>query len=265
MKNNIKSSYQFLPINLLKLDEYQRRWELSDTAWVKEKSECFDPRLLGTITVSKRDGSYYVIDGQHRVMLCKAVKRDGIMALVYEGLTKIHEASYFKKLNGANGEIRKLKKTQIHSASVVAEEKMAVEIQQTAEKYGFVIESSKRNNTVAAISVVEKVYKKYGLQILDDTFSLLRATWNGDKKSLDAEVIEGVAGFISTYKTDAFYNPRTFVAKLQKIAPIVISREAFADTSASAKYARVINVLFKYYNHNNTSKTRLANKHYTLG
>lgn len=265
MRNNIRSGYQFLPINSLKLDEYQRRWELSDTAWVKEKSECFDPRLLGTITVSKRDGSYYVIDGQHRVMLCKAVKRDGIMALVYEGLTKEQEASYFKKLNGANGEIKKLKKTQIHNASVVAQEKMAVEIQQTAEKYGFVIESSKRDNHIAAISVVEKIYKKYGLQILDDTFSLLRATWNGEKKSLDAEVIEGVAGFISIYKSDAFYNPRTFAAKLSKIAPVVIIREAFADTSATAKFARVINVLFKYYNRGLSAKNRLENKHYMLG
>jgi hypothetical protein len=185
------------------------------------------------------------------------------MALVYEGLTKKQEAVYFKKLNGANGEIRRLRKTDIHNASVAADDKTALEIQSVAEKYGFSIDASKRDNQLAAISTVEKIYKKFGLQILDDTLVVLRMTWNGDKKSLDGIMLEGIAEFMNFYRNDAIYSHKSFVSKMQRVSPVQILREAITDTSATTKSTRVVNTLFRYYNKGNQYK--LDNKHYMLG
>lgn len=262
MKSKVKSSLKLLPISSIRIDEYQRSWGLSDTAWVKEKSEVFDEAQFLPIIVSLRDGSYFAIDGQHRIMLGKNIKRESIMALVYEGLSKEQEAEYFNKLNGANGEIKRLRKTETHNASVVAKDKMAVDIRMVTSKHGFTIESSKRDNVIAAIASVERIYKKYGLSILDDALSTIRLAWNGDKKAVDGIMIEGVAEFIAVYKTDEYYDDRVLVKKLQKVAPYQITREALADTSASTKSARVVNVLYKYYNIK--SRVKLPNKHYIL-
>ena len=61
----------------------------------------FDLEQIGTPTVNKRDGYWYVIDGQHRI---EALKQIGwgdqqVQCWAYEGLTEQEEAEKFLKLN----------------------------------------------------------------------------------------------------------------------------------------------------------------------
>lgn len=69
----------------------------------------WDPRLLTPLTVSCRNGHYYLVDGQHRV--CAMRKLNGgkdVMAVcqVYRNLTYPQEAELYYKLDRAKGHLR---------------------------------------------------------------------------------------------------------------------------------------------------------------
>ncbi len=258
----IKSSYQFLPVNSIRIDKYQRPWTPADTAWVKEKSECFDETQLGTITASLRNGSYFAIDGQHRIMLCKNVKREGIMALVYEGLTYEQEADYFTKLNGAHGEIKHLRKTEIFNAEIESKNEAAMCINAIASKYGFRITAASCDNSICAIGSVEKIYKKYGSSVLDEVLWLIKETWNGDRYSLNNQVLEGVAEFLNIYRCDDCFNNKTFAKQLSVVAPIKVVRESKCDLTTNKQAVKMMNTLLKYYNAR--LRNKMPNRHFAL-
>lgn len=258
---NVKTYYKLIPNNELRLGKYQRT--ITDMARVKKMSESFDETLLGTITVSKRDEKYYVIDGQHRVVLSKILKREGLMALVYEGLTYEQEAKYFNKLNGANGEQKRLRKSEVFNANVEAKDSMSIDIQAIANDLGFVLSATTGDNSIAAIGTVEKIYKKYGAQGLKEVLTLVRDLWDGERYSLNNQMLEGIAEFLNIYRGDTNFGRKILIRQLSKVDPIKIVRESKNDTSTSKSTVRVMNSLFKYYN--TRMQKKLTNQHYLLG
>lgn len=86
-----------IPTYLCRIDEnYQRP---IDNAHVNELANPFNRIYANCLTVSYRDGYFYIIDGQHRFA---AAKMNGIKALtciVLTGLTSKQEAKIFKDLN----------------------------------------------------------------------------------------------------------------------------------------------------------------------
>lgn len=259
--NVAKTYYKFISVNDLRLGKYQR--VITDMARIKKMSDVFDETLLGTITVSFRDGKNYVIDGQHRTVLSKIMKREGLMALVYEGLTYEQEAEYFNKLNGANGEQKKLRKSEVFNANVEAKDAMSIDIQAIIEELGFYLSATSGDNSIAAIGTVEKIYKKRGSQGLKEVLQLTRDTWNGEKYSLNNQVLDGISEFLNIYRGDINFSNKTFIRQLSKIDPLKIVREAKNDTSTSKGTVKMMNTLLKYYNVRMQKK--LINQHYLLG
>jgi hypothetical protein len=258
-KTSIKTSYHFLSTKDLRLGNYQRK---VDMAKVKKMADEFDETLIGTITVSKRDGFYFVIDGQHRVMLAKTKNLDGLMALVYEGLAYEEEAKYFNRLNNANGEQKRLRKTDIFKASVEAKDTMAVDIKNIVESLGFRISEVNGDNIITAVKTVEKIYKKYGAQGLKDTLKLSKDTWNGEKYSLNNMILEGMAEFLNIYTGQPNFSTSMFINQLSKNDPVKLLREAKGDNTTSNSNIKVMNTFFRYYNIK--LRKRLVNKHYLM-
>lgn len=259
-KDSIKTSYLFLPVKDLRLGNYQRK---PDMMKIKKMAAEFDKTLIGTITVSRRDGQYFIIDGQHRVILAKTIGIKGLMALVYEGLTYEEEAEYFNRLNNANGEQKRLRKTDIFRAGVEAKDTAAIDIKSIIENVGFRIAETNANNTITAIGTIEKIYKKHGAQGLKNTLQLIKDTWKGERYSLNNMVIEGVAEFLNIYTAQPRFTTDTFIRQLSKVDPLKVLREAKGDNSTNSSNVKMINTLFKYYNFK--LRHRLDNKHYTLG
>jgi len=259
-KSSIKTNYQVVMVNELSLGKYQRTVKIQK---VKAMAKEFDKTLLGTITISKRDGQLFVIDGQHRVVLARIKGLKELMALVYEGLTYEEEAEYFNKLNGANGEKLRLSKTEIFNASIEAKEDKSIEIKNIIEEFGFRISPASGINSVAAISTVEKIHKKHGGQHLRNTLRLLKETWNGETYSLNNLMISGVSEFLKIYSSEIDFNKKTFVSQLSKVDAKLIIRESKSDTSTDNSAVRTMNTLLKYYNKSLRSK-RLENKHFNI-
>ena len=55
------------------------------------------------------------------------------------------------------------------------------------------ISSSKGPSCVCAISTIESIFRRYGLNTLDRTLRLCVASWEGKPDSLTANIIKGIA------------------------------------------------------------------------
>ena len=93
----MKPKVRVIPIDKLFVDErYQR--SLGAT-WVSERAPAFDELMLGVGAVSLRaDGTLALLDGQHRVELCRVVGSPTMLFRVYEDLTPEDEARLFVAL-----------------------------------------------------------------------------------------------------------------------------------------------------------------------
>lgn len=257
---NIKTSYEVVRVNELRLDNYQR---VLNMAKVKEFATKFDITQLGTITVSKRNGNLYIVDGQHRVVLAKMVKVTELMAVVYEGMTYEEEAELFNKLNGAHGEKTNLRKSDIFNASIEAKDPKALDIKFIVEKLGFRISSTSGTNCLAAINAIEKIYNKYGNIHLYNTLKLIKDTWYGESNSLSSLMLTGVSEFIKIYSGQNNFNESTFINQLSKVTAKKVIADSKDDKTTNKVAVRTMNTLFMHYNKSLRTK-KLENKHFIM-
>jgi len=94
------------PSKLIIDNRYQRDL---DEPRAMHLAETFDESLLGTIVISQRkNGEYYVLDGQHRVTASQIADRGDIpiQCEVHSGLTLAQESKMFLDLNGGRKYVR---------------------------------------------------------------------------------------------------------------------------------------------------------------
>lgn len=263
--NSIKTSYQVIKVNELRLGTYQRNINMKK---IKTMAKEFDEKLLGTITVSKRtikvNGKgivqYFIVDGQHRVVLAKTVGIKELMALVYEGLTFEEEAKLFVEINRSP-----IKPTQIDifNAMVEAKDPKALDIKFIVEKLGFRIFSTSGTNCLAAINAIEKIYNKYGNIHLYNTLKLIKDTWYGESNSLSSLMLTGVSEFIKIYSGQNNFNESTFINQLSKVTAKKVIADSKDDKTTNKVAVRTMNTLFMHYNKSLRTK-KLENKHFIM-
>ena len=97
---NKKSELVTMKIGSLLVDtNYQRKLDMKH---VKNIVDNYCPPLLGTFQVSKRDGKFYVFDGQHTKKAIEMKFNDPnypVSCRVYSGLTEEEEAELFYRFN----------------------------------------------------------------------------------------------------------------------------------------------------------------------
>lgn len=254
--NSAKTSYQLINVRDLMLGDYQRSIR---TSWIKDKAQNFEAGLLGTITVSQRNGQYYIVDGQHRTILARKNGMNELMALVYEGLKYEEEAELFYKLNTA---INRATPLDAFNAKVEARDKDAVEIKNIVESVGFVVRGGSIKNYVSAIGEVQRIHKKYGAFHLSQLLSAIKQAWDGEPYSLNNYMLRGLSEFIKIYENEDDFSIKTLVNQLSKVDPKRAVAEAKADLTTDKRTVKMMNTLFKYYNKSLRTK-RLENKHFS--
>lgn len=88
-------SYASIPLHLLSIPSYQRQ---KHSAVAKIAAEWNDKKC-GAITVSYRDGKFWVVDGQNRVAAANIAGRPSIFSMILTGLTKEEEIEMFVDQN----------------------------------------------------------------------------------------------------------------------------------------------------------------------
>lgn len=201
---------KYVPLGKMKINPVAQR-DLNP-ARVDHLVATLDLEQVGTPTVNERDGSFWVIDGQHRIEALKAFgfgPDDVIQCWTYVGLTEDEEAERFLKLNDYLA-VRPMARFR---AAVTAGRARECDIDRIVRSQGLVVSDDKVENGVAAVATITKIYDQADGPTLGRA---LRIAFNSfGKRGLDAAVIGGIGLLCQRYngELDESYS-------IQKLASI---------------------------------------------
>lgn len=199
-------STQWLPLNYLIVDPAVQR-PLDETR-AETMASNLDLSLLGIITVSKRgDGSYHVVDGQHRVHALRVAGfgADQIECRVYEGLDRAKEAALFHGLNT----FAKPHVFDLFLVRVVEGDPVACGIDRILMEFGWKLARGTADGSFAAVQAAERVYtgsgttqKELGPLNLRSTIGTITEAWGHKVTNGNGIVVGGLGLFFARYGAD---------------------------------------------------------------
>lgn len=198
-------TFELIPIkNLVSNQDYQR--PLSESH-IRNTIEEFDIFQVNPVKVSRRDGVNYVFDGQHTVEIIASEsgsRETPVWCMVYE-MQYIEEARTFAN---QQRHVKSLVPYETFNAHIEAGDAKQLMIKSVVESYGLKVTNSQQPNGVCAISTLEKIYDKFGQNVMDTTLRLAVATWEGETNSLSGNMLMGIARIVVAYgdqiKEDVF-------------------------------------------------------------
>lgn len=224
------STYRKVNLADLTIDPRVQRGEGVDRLRVKKMVTDFDPNALGTITVSERaDGSMIVLDGMHRVDLCRQVDhKRPLHAHVVKGATIEEEAHLFLALN-ATKTPSSLSKFLVR---VVMGEKAAVQMNEIVVSHGWTIGYNSDPGFLAAVDALERVYRNGGgtvpegehPDLVDRTLEILTAAWGHDGKAVQGHLMLAVAQLLGRFGGSV--DTKKLVSEMQSTRPGVLIGKA---------------------------------------
>lgn len=208
-KNRIEreAHLKWVPIPLMRVSPLAQR-DLNESR-VDHLVATFDLEKIGTPTVNKRDGGYYIIDGQHRVETFRAIGwgDQQIQCWVYEELTEQEEAEKFLGLNDYLA-VNALAKFRI---AVRAGREQECAIDRIVRSQGLVISGDKVPGGIRAVGTLQRVFARAGGAVLKQTLATVRDAY-GDS-GFESTALDGMALFIQRYGSEIDFP--TVVSKLK--------------------------------------------------
>ena len=214
--------FEQIPIrNLVSNQDYQRHLSKDH---IRKAAEHFNLCQINPVKVSRRHGINYVFNGQHTIEIVALVSgsRDTpVWCMIYDDLEYEQEADIF-----ANQQrfVKKLLPYEIFMANIEAGNDDQILIKSLVESYRLRISSSKGPNCLCAISTIESIYHRYGLNTLDRTLRLCVASWEGEPDSLTANIIKGIALLVTAFGDNL--RDDLFQEKVGKFSSREITRSA---------------------------------------
>lgn len=190
-----------ISLDILNIDDaYQRTLNRS---LVEKIVEHFDPAGVGLIAVSRRsDGTYWVIDGQHRVEALRLLGIPTVMCIVEETEDQATEASVFM-LRNTRKEVLAFDKFR---ARLTAKDPDAVAIDATCRSYGFPLARC-GGAAFSCVATVERIWRgiraaERGPATLKATLGLMRSAWGATTPRPSGDITLALAIFLDRYGKD---------------------------------------------------------------
>ena len=250
--------FEQIPIkNLVSSQDYQRNLSMRH---VRRAAEHFDLYQINPVKVSRRNGVNYVFNGQHTIEIVAAVsgsRETPVWCMVYDDLYYEHEADIFANQMKYT---KSLSPYEIFVANIEAGNDRQLIIKELVESFGLHLGSKKQVGTISAITTVESVYEKYGLQILTRVLQLIIGTWEGDVNSFSANMLSAVARLAYTYDTELV--DEVFKERLGEHSVKEITRCANERSVGSLGYAEA---LLCFYNKKMKNQLDILKLHSSKG
>ncbi|WP_198344633.1 DUF6551 family protein [Mycobacterium dioxanotrophicus] len=226
---------------------YQRD---ADMARVRRMAQQWDRRLAGMLEVSDRGPHavprYAVIDGQHRYEAAKLHDRAAVVvAQVHTGLTVADEAILFDKLNRQRKQPNRWDSWRARRA---AGDSIVTTIETIARHHGLTVDMSPTDGCVACTAALEKITRLGGTALLDSTLRLIAAVWSGQRDSLDAPIVGGLALILHHLASDIDHERLT--AALLDVQPHQIKSKVnnIAELTHGTKPTLTALAIIAFYN-----------------
>lgn len=205
--NDAAKDFRYLPIqeigihySTLVIDGQKGYQRSLNSRKIEKMVEEFDPAEVTPIVVSERkDGSLWVIDGQHRLEALKLLGKNVIHADVRHGLDVPSEARLFYRLNAGTTAVD----TWAQFQARLQFDPQAQAILRLIESYGFHLErSGTASKSIAAVAGVERIYVS---GLLETVLDIISRVWRSDPHATDAHILEGLAIFLRSYREQSAF------------------------------------------------------------
>lgn len=220
----------------------------------------FDPDLFQTITVSEREGIFYVIDGMHRLMAVKG-RVDKVPCSVWTGLTQQQEAGKFHKLNSN----RRALNASVKFQSMVCEgNPLAIHTVNIMSKYGYKYNRYNMmtgENIIGSPSRMMQILERDGERVLCRILNINRKAWHGEKSSLRVQMLVALKTLVVDYPD---LDDEHLIKVLSNVSPQAVTQLAAVYVTAQnigvvqgggAKYVHIANAMREIYNNGISKKT----------
>jgi hypothetical protein len=218
----------------------------------------FQPKLFGSLWVADRGGrgDLYVVDGAHRLMASDIIGVEYLPKLpcqIYRTSSAKEEMSIYLQLTEKrkqhNAYQRFLIKLQLKDPAALAilalMTKHGYELAAAENTFGHVF----KDNTIYAISTLERIYDLCGEKALDDVLFVLRKAYSGTASSLSGLIISGLSRFMeseTTPKTRIVQNLLTAVDRGRDHMTIVAEAVRKAGNDGIPQVEAISDVFRKY-------------------
>ncbi len=170
-------------------------------------------------------------DGVHRTAALRELGHTHVRALVQIVEELKDEAQMYSDLNYNR---RAHAKRDIYRARVAYEDESLMDIVRLVESYGFSFPSHAGMKCswpdIGAIQTVEKLYHRYGPEILGRVFELLGdkafVEWHGNNASITADMISGFAMFVEEFERPGFVHSNMTRHFFKSTTPNIVSETA---------------------------------------
>ena len=128
--NSVKRAY--IPLAMLEFADYQRPCQANR---VREIASKWDDYKANEVVVSYRDGSFFVVDGQHTVRAAEMVGKSDLYCKIYEDLSFEEEAKLFVQLNNIQVRVSTVQK---YKAMVCAKDPETMVLENLCKEFSIV-------------------------------------------------------------------------------------------------------------------------------
>ncbi len=228
--------FELVPIkDLVSNQNYQRTLSMIH---VQKAAENFDLNQINPIKVSRRNGINYVFNGQHTaeiVALVSGSRDTPVWCMIYDDLDYTEEADIFAN---QMKNVKALLPIEIFNANCEAGNSKELMIKGLVESYDLKIAASSSPGSICAVGALERIYDKYGYDMLDRVLKIIIMTWEGEPKSFSANIMTAVAKLLFAFgdniKDDIFKD------KLGEISIKEITKIAKERRAGSLGYAEAM-------------------------
>jgi hypothetical protein len=164
-------------------------------AHAAEMAANIDLEALGYPVVNRRDGHYYIVDGQHRIAALKMIGwgDQQIQCDCFEDMTEAEEAELFLRRDERKA-IGTFDKFRI---GMTAEREVELDIDRVVRAQGLCVARAKGSGAISAVGTLKKVYTQAGAATLGRALRIVRDAY-GDA-GLEAPVIMGIGLLCQRY------------------------------------------------------------------
>jgi hypothetical protein len=216
--HKVERKSHFVTVRLGDLRISQRAQRSIINTWTTHLSNAFDLNLVGTLTVSHREGVFWILDGQHRFVALRKYVQDQfgdewadwtVVCDVFEGLDEEDEAHLFLELNNR----RSVSAFDKFKVGVTAELPEPTDIDRVVRASGLTVAKGKRPNTISAVGALQFVYRLGDAPLLRLTITAIANAWEGI--GFDQNMITGLGLFFNRYQAQVDY--KHLVTKLGEL------------------------------------------------
>lgn len=168
-----------------------------DRSRVARIADDLDLDAIGIITVSHRgNGSYHVIDGQHRVEALRLAGGDGerVSCRIFNGLAVEEEARLFRLLNNT----KSLQALERFRVRVIEGDPVAVSIHDILSRHGWKLTGGVGDGAFAAVAAIQRIWERDQAAVERTIVTITRA-WGHASIASNGHLVEGIGLVYARY------------------------------------------------------------------